>query len=282
MAAIISSPFAARHSQTQACIFTYHRVANIGFIDPNVDPWNVPPGVFEKQIEVLAEFAEFVHLVDLPSRLKQATPFDKPLVALTFDDGYANFYTEALPILKRYNAPATLFVVTNCIGESGPLKFDGWSLKNSANVPSDTCRSITWSELEACITSGLVHVGAHSHRHLKGRECTDAQMIDEAEQSRALLLSHLGEKHAQLYAYPYGSTRLGFVPPAYVSAVRSAGYTIAVTSDLGLASADDDPFLLPRIEAHEVDVPGVLRAKALGVLGPYYLTDRLRRVKRAV
>ena len=140
---------------------------------------------------------------------------------------------------------------------------------------------MNWPELEACLATGLVTVGAHSHRHLKGAECTPPQLAEEAEQSRAILQSRLGTSQANAYSYPYGSTRLGYVPAAYVSAVRRAGYTLAVTTDLGLAGPGCEPHLLPRVEAHARDGAGVLRAKAHGALSPYFFTDRLRRARRA-
>jgi hypothetical protein len=56
---------------------------------------------------------------------------------------------------------------------------------------------------------------------------------------------------------------------------------MAVTTDLGLVSPNSDPYLLPRIEAHAVDVPRVLQAKAGGALALYGITDHFRRVNRA-
>ena len=85
-----------------------------------------------------------------------------------------------------------------------------------------------------------------------------------------------------MYSYPYGSRRLGQVSDDYVEAVREAGYSFAVTTDLGIARADSDPLALPRIEANAVDSAPVLRAKAAGILAPYRLTDMLRRAERSV
>ena len=64
-------------------------------------------------------------------------------------------------------------------------------------------------------------------------------------------------------------------------AVKDAGYRLAVTFDLGRVTANSDPYLLPRVEAHGLDGPAVIRAKVLGSLAPYRLTDRLRRAERA-
>jgi peptidoglycan/xylan/chitin deacetylase (PgdA/CDA1 family) len=281
-AAVLARPFTGRSTSPAACILCYHRVAEIGFVDPHVDDWNVPPEVFERQIAALAAFAEFVPLLDLPCRLSAAAPSGRPLVCLTFDDGYAGVYSRALPVLRRYQAPATVFVVTSAIGRQGPMPFDRWSRRHRERAPAEACRAMDWDELAACLGSGLITLGGHSHEHLQGQNCTPAQLAEEAGRSRAVLLRRFGEAQARAYAYPYGSTRHGQVTPDYVRAVRTAGYQLAVTTDLGLASARSDPYLLPRVEAHAVDGPRVLRAKAAGALGPFRLTDRLRVGRRTV
>ncbi|HEV2766021.1 MAG TPA: polysaccharide deacetylase family protein [Pyrinomonadaceae bacterium] len=281
-AAVLSRPFAESREGARACVFYYHRVADLEFVDPRVDDWNVPPRAFERQLAALAEFAEFVPLLELPRRLGQTPAKRRPLVSLTFDDGYASFYTRALPVLRRYGAHATVFVVTGTIGSGEPQPFDAWAHKNRARTRPEDWRALSWAELEACVASGLVHVGAHSHQHLRGSLCEPAQLTEEAERSRETLRRRLGEAQARAYAYPYGSTRLGDASPAYREAVRAAGYEVAVTTDLGLAVAESDPLLLPRIEAHALDAANVLKAKATGALAPYRLTDRLRAVNRAL
>jgi len=275
-AAVLMEPLTYRPTKLGACIFFYHRVAAIGFIDPDLDDWNVPPTTFERQIAALAEFAEVVALLDLPARLRSASEITKPLVALTFDDGYANFYTQVLPILKRYRLPATLFVVTSMIGRKDAMSFDRWAQRNGDRVSAEAWQPIDWPELEACLDSGIISLGAHSHNHLKGSDCTAVQFIEEAERSSELLRARLGQSQSLAYSYPYGNTSLGHVSPEYVSAVKTAGFALAVTTDLGLASQDSDPFRLPRIEAHALDTSATLRAKALGVLAPYHLAYRLR------
>jgi len=271
----------------KACLLVYHRIASVEFIDSRVDDWNVRPGTFERQIAALASFAELLPLHALPSRLADHSPPAsgypaRPLVCLTFDDGYANFYTEALPILKRYHAPATLFVVTSVVGGTEPMPFDRWSQRNRQRAAPDAWRPMSWKQVEACAASGLVTIGAHSHRHLKGRDCTTAQFVEEAEQSRAILRTRFGADHARVYSYPYGSSRLGYVPPAYAAAVQASGYELAVTTDLGLVSSESNWYRLPRVEAHGLDNATTLRAKAFGCLAPLHLTDHLRMRRRAM
>jgi peptidoglycan/xylan/chitin deacetylase (PgdA/CDA1 family) len=280
-ATLLSQPFSGSSSNLHASIFYYHRVANVGFRDSQVDDWNVTPAHFEKQIAALSEFAEIVPLVDLQQRLRASAPGSRPLVSLTFDDGYANFHSFVLPILKRYQAPATAFIVTSAVGSTQPMPFDHWAARNFKRVPADTWRALSWGELDDCAASGLVTLGAHSHSHLRGSKCNAQQLADEAGESRRLMLDRFGEAHSSQYAYPYGNTKLGDVSDVYVDAVKTAGYKLAVTTNLGLAGTGHDPYSLPRLEAHITDSPAVLKAKAQGSIAPLKLTDHLRVAYRA-
>lgn len=278
IAAVAAVPL-VRQAAGVGCILAYHRVADLGFIDPRLDDWNVAPAILDRQIAAIKRCADIVPLDRLLARCRASPPPSRPAVALTFDDGYANFYTQVLPILKRHSVPATVFVVTSLIGSKDPAPFDAWSLKNRTRTHPDAWQPLTWGELERCLESGLVQVGGHGHRHLKALSCSPDQLVEEAEMSRAILGSRLGE--APAYAYPYGASRLGFVPAAYVRAVQAAGYQLAATFDLGRVTATTDPYRMPRVEAHGLDGPAVIRAKVLGSLAPYRLTDRLRRAERA-
>lgn len=271
---------AGKSADPGVCIFVYHRIADIPFVDPHHDDWNVAPYLFERQLAAMAEVADFVSLVDVPGLLRRPPRGGRPKVCLTFDDGYANFSTQALPVLRRFGAPATLFVVTGVVGHEEPMPFDRWSQVNGRKTPDSAWRPIDWKALEACVATGLVTVGGHSHRHQSGLECTESQLVEEAQQSRSMLLSRLGESAAIAYSYPYGSRRLGQVPDAYVAAVRGAGYSVAVTTDLGLATTSSDFLALPRVEAHALDGRSVIHAKLRGLLSPYRLTDLMRRARR--
>ncbi len=262
------------------CILVYHRVAPLRFIDPDVDNWNVTPDVLDRQIASLADTTEIIGLEDVPGRTAAAGPLAKPLVCLTFDDGFANFHREALPVLRRYNAKATCFVVTKFVDSLEPMPFDRWSRRHCGDVAPACWRPVTWKALEECAASGLVTVGSHSHEHRIGSKCTAEELRAEAQESRAVLLSRLGPRHAACYSYPYGSSRPALVPSEYVKAVKAGGYSLAVSTDLGLADAGSNRFFLPRIEAFGLDTPAVLRAKVDGALTPYIIPQWLRTARR--
>ena len=279
LAAVAASAFVRKSTMATGCILAYHRVADVGFIDPHHDDWNVPPALFERQLRALIACADIVPLAQLLSRCQVPTSTDRPAVALTFDDGYANFHSQVLPLLRRYDVPATVFVVTSLIGSGAPPPFDSWSMKHARSLNPDIWRPMNWPEIKECAASGLVMIGGHSHEHLKATNLSPHQLAEEAGRSRQILCSELGE--VRCYAYPYGSSRLGYVPDEYVRAVADAGYELAVTFDLGRVTAETDPLRMPRIEAHGLDDEAIIRAKVLGTLAPYRLTDRLRQAQRS-
>ncbi|MCA1414683.1 polysaccharide deacetylase family protein [Bradyrhizobium sp. NBAIM20] len=99
----------------------YHRVADIP-----VDPWGlaVHPVRFEKQITRLKRSRRVVHLHELLDLERSRTPSEKPLAAVTFDDGYHDVYLNARPILQRLDCPMTLFVTTEIIGTAREFWWD--------------------------------------------------------------------------------------------------------------------------------------------------------------
>jgi len=89
---------------------------------PNKDPLilmyhKLKKNEFEKQIKYLVSFYNIISLEEFLDFLEKNKPFKKNTVVITFDDGYLNNYNEVLPILKKFNLPATLFITTGLIGK---------------------------------------------------------------------------------------------------------------------------------------------------------------------
>jgi peptidoglycan/xylan/chitin deacetylase (PgdA/CDA1 family) len=104
-------------------ILMYHRVTV-----PAVDPWGlcVSPTHFGEQLDVLARHRRVIPLDDFVEQHIHGT-LPEDAVAITFDDGYADVFLEALPLLERHGAAATLFLVTGKLGAEGELWFDEMS-----------------------------------------------------------------------------------------------------------------------------------------------------------
>ena len=109
-----------RRHERHGVIVAYHRVAETRF-----DPWQlcVAPKHFAQHLEAFAEFADIVPLREFGERLT-AGRGTRPILAITFDDGYADNLHAALPALQRASAPATVFLSTGWTGRTSGFWWD--------------------------------------------------------------------------------------------------------------------------------------------------------------
>lgn len=111
-------------SKSQVIILVYHRIG------PMTDKWSINPmlhpKLFEEQINYFSKNFKIIPLNNLSEMITEGTIPEKAVV-ITFDDGYKDNYEVAFPILKKYNAPATIFLATGPIEEK---KLFWWDLVN--------------------------------------------------------------------------------------------------------------------------------------------------------
>lgn len=72
--------------------------------------------MFERHLDCIGRYFTFVTLDDIGQRIAAGQPFDRPVAAVTFDDGYRDVYEHAFPVLMRKGIPAGVFVVTELVG----------------------------------------------------------------------------------------------------------------------------------------------------------------------
>lgn len=101
-----------RAHDAHGLVLMYHRVATV-----DTDPWQlcVAPEAFESQVRALRESFDVVPLAELRGRMR-AGRRSRPVASIAFDDGYVDNLTVAKPILERLSLPATVFVITGCVG----------------------------------------------------------------------------------------------------------------------------------------------------------------------
>jgi len=243
-------------------ILMYHRVgaAPAGVPAPT---WTVAPEAFRAQIAGLKALGYSIRpLGEIVAALKAGEPIVPRTTALTFDDGYACVHTDAFPVLRSLDTPATVFLATGFIGAAAVFPFDGWGKRHHGAAPAPLWHPLTWDACRAMAASGLVTLGSHTHSHLNYAKDLAGLNADLA-QSLARLTAELGEG-ARPFAYPGGATSLGLASASMAAAVKAAGFTAAFTTDYGRATAADDPYLLPRYEVTGDDDADTIAAKLEG------------------
>lgn len=110
-------------TNSQVAVLLYHTIHSIGdmwFTDNNA----VNPQQFETQIAYLCRNFEILSLDVIAQYIHQRRTLPKKAVAITFDDGYSDNYHNAFPILKKYSAPATIFLLVGHIEKDNLFWWD--------------------------------------------------------------------------------------------------------------------------------------------------------------
>ena len=130
---------AAAPSESRAVVLAYHRVLPQGSIRgfPFLEDLVTPLETFAAQVEFLSSRCRVVPLEELISMLRAGGEMPARCVSITFDDGYADNYLHAFPILKQRGLPATIFLATGFVGgQSGLFWWDEICRWRSAGVTS--------------------------------------------------------------------------------------------------------------------------------------------------
>ena len=160
---------------------------------------NVTPENFERQMEFLDRYFRIVSLG------KMENPKSRRTAAVTFDDGYADNYTVAYPIIKKYEVPVTFFLTVSQIGRDwdfpdGP--YPGLSRENIRTMNGDP----------------LINFESHGFHHLDLTRLSEEDSSTEIKSSRIILEENIGET-VRFFSYPHGSFN-----DAIIEQVKKAGY----------------------------------------------------------
>jgi peptidoglycan/xylan/chitin deacetylase (PgdA/CDA1 family) len=207
----------------------YHGISQ--FANRRYRNLGLSPISFAAQVDYLHRNAYTpLNVTQLISTLTNKSPLPERPVVLTFDDGFADFYYNALPILSRYKFTATLYIATSFVERTSL-----W-LRWEKERPM-----LTWNQI-AEISNSSIECGAHTHNHLKLDTLPLTIVRKEILLSKDLLEQHLGQQVTS-FAYPYGY---------YISAIRrlvkEAGFTSACAVKSAMCSDTADHFALERLE----------------------------------
>lgn len=172
----------------------------------------------------------------------------RDLVGLTFDDGYADFLDNALPLLERWGCTATLFVLPGRLGGD-----NAWD-------PLGPRKPLLTADGVRRAADAGVEIGSHGLTHVDLTRADDALLTAETAESRALL-EELTGRAVTGFCYPYGT-----VDRRAVDAVRDAGYGYGCAIDPGRLNG---PHVLPRVHVGQDDTAVRL-----------FLKRRLHRLRR--
>ena len=203
-------------------IMMYHHVADV---DPKRSD-TVSPERFDWHMAYLKKH----HFNVLPLRtlvqiIKQGKPLPRKSVVITFDDGSADNFQYAFPVLKKYDFPATIFVITDVVNTEGYL---------------------TTAQMKEMLAQGI-EIGSHTRRHAYLPGILGKTLLEEIRDSKDMLEQELGVTVAN-FAYPAG----GFTQEAK-RIVQTSGYESACTTNRGYDRFNRDVYELKRVRFSDQD-----------------------------
>lgn len=188
---------------------------------------NVPPEVFQKQMNYLLEKGySVISLKEMTEGIKSNALPGKPVV-LTFDDGYRDYYEYALPILKEKNFKSVVFIITQYVGGE---------------------RYVSWSQLSEMAQTGLVAIGNHTLNHPYLSKISPEEEQNQILSAQSIINERLGVR-AEFFAYPYGS-----VSETAKEILKENNFTGAVVTTNTSPQCLGLPYVLSRIRIGAVSL----------------------------
>jgi peptidoglycan/xylan/chitin deacetylase (PgdA/CDA1 family) len=198
---------------------------------------SLSPELFDAHLEWLQQRCTVVALDDLVARRHQAR---EPLVAITFDDGYADNHTDALPLLAARGMTATFFLTAGFLERDREVLAQ---LADTWRTPVDQLAPLAWDQVEELRSAGM-SFGSHTWSHRNLAQIADAEVERELTRSKHVLEARMSAPVSAV-AYPWGKLRRHVTERTFATAGR-AGYRLGVFS-LPRAVRDSDSALrIPR------------------------------------
>jgi peptidoglycan/xylan/chitin deacetylase (PgdA/CDA1 family) len=235
---------------TRVPILMYHSISDHLFGKSH--PYshiNTSPEIFRRQMRCLyQEGYRSIDLNELVKGFEDGTDLSKAVV-ITFDDGYQDFLTEAMPVLKQCGFMATVFLATGRIQETS-MRLEGVDY-------------LTWREVRELHQEGI-QFGSHTVTHPDLRCLGPEQIEYELGYSKEVIEQQLGVAvNSFAYPFPFPEENTDFTR-LLLDELENQGFENGVTAILGRASLRHNRFFLPRLPVNSGDDQSFFRAKLAG------------------
>lgn len=215
-------------------ILMYHYIRDLSDpLDKIGTDLSVSPAIFDQQMNLLHDrgyqsisFDQYLSL-NMPA---------KPVI-ITFDDGYDDAYTQAFPVLIKYNYIGIFYII------SGKLNTPGY---------------LTGNQIKDMVAARMI-IGDHTISHLDLTTLTLSRLTKEVTDSKSQLENLTGQIVTD-FCYPSGKYN-----NAVIGAVKAAGYTTATTTKSPSLVGFQNYFELQRLRIHPTDTPSSVLARVSSV-----------------
>ncbi len=232
-------------------ILMYHSISSGA--EDGVHPYyktKTQPEQFQQHLATMKAWGYKGFSLEEASERWNHTPFwEENHVVFTFDDGFADFYHQALQPLQCHGFSATVFLITDSVGHSR-RQFKGLDC-------------LSWAEVKECRAKGI-RFGSHTVHHPNLERLSAKEIRQELRISKDHIEQQLQES-ISTFAFPYAfpETNADFLQ-FVKETLAEVGYRCAVTTKVGCAKPEHSLFELPRLPINTADDGALLQAKLNG------------------
>lgn len=229
-------------------ILNYHSISS-NIKDESFSYVSVSLKVFSAQMKFL--YDNNFNIIDLDDFLeikKNKQQIPPKMIILTFDDGYANNYINAFPIISKYSFKAVISVITEYIDKNIPFPWINQFLLEDGD-DKKLILPLSKKQLKTMNDYGI-SIASHTRSHRSLSRLDKQDVMKEIMESKKNLEDILGKK-VKYFTYPYGSW--GDYDKEDKRIVKSAGYEAALSTKVGTNNIESDIYELRRIPIYNID-----------------------------
>ena len=197
---------------------------------------------FDKHLRYMRDLGEFIDLDSAVAMLESGDPIDGRYFCLTFDDGFRNCHSNAMPILLDHGATAAFFLPTSYIGTVLPADAD--RVRAFYEPGKSIIEFLSWAEAREMLDAGMT-MGSHTVHHRLLSQLTAQEVEDELRTSKATLEEKLGIR-CDHFCAPRGRPGLDYDVERDPEIARRLGYRSFLSTRRGSWERVPTPMALER------------------------------------
>lgn len=194
---------------------------------------------FARQLKYFRRFGEFIGLDAAMKLLRTNETIEGRYFCITFDDGFRNVITNALPILVETSVPAAFFLVTGFIKERPDAWRSGFFDHGAINI-----EFLTWDEVRELHRHGMT-IGSHTVDHVRLRDAPDDVAETELRSSKLRIEHEIGTS-CDHFCAPFGIPGNDFDLTVHPGIAQRVGYLSFSTTRRGVNRPDRDAYVIQR------------------------------------
>jgi len=197
---------------------------------------------FARQLTYMAGLGDFISLDDPVAMLASGEPIDGRYVCLSFDDGFKNWFTNAMPILVDHKAMAAFFLVTGFIGTS--VDGDREKLLGFYESGDLLMEFLTWDDCRKMTDAGMT-IGSHTINHVHLADLGEDAARAEMKGSKDAIEAELG-RACDHFCCPFGRENIDYLPGRDPELAGRVGYKSFLTGHRGAMHQSGNPMNVRR------------------------------------